>query len=723
MTFNVDTMSISPQIASLPNGTTARLLDNGMLHYEASLAGSAERYGRGETSHTIHVWWARRPHSAMRSLVFASLCQDNISEASAVLKQLGCRSVVSDSIVMKARRILETQYEHPPRLLDMFGGGGTIPMEAANLGAETYAIDANQLSVFIQQCNLVYSQECLSKDIGRIVKASGTRVLNQLTEETSLLFPLREKALLGYSPTSPYGYLWTYTLACPSCGYRLYLSKRPWLSRKKGRRKAIIIEDGKDKQSVRLGEVEEDYKTIGIWSSKNGTIQCTKCKTQYSGIDIRNCEEEIVALVRRADGIGKEFLPAVGGMLPSLAEMKDMEYSILKQLGADLPQSQLPHWSGIVNPAIYGVRTHADCFNRRQRLVLLLLIKVLKEEYARLKVELGETVSLYVISLLSSLVDQLADWNCRFSMWIPQNEQVGRAFCGPGVSMLWDYVETDPLLNGPANLWGKLQRIVAGIKSIPKFPYQVHIQQGYAQELPFPSDFFDAIVTDPPYYDNLYYNVLADFFYVWKRLLLDSIVPDLFTLPQTDSCRELVASTFRSGTSEKAHSDYCDQIRLALHEAERVLKLDGIFSFLYTHSSLKGWEAILKGYRDTNLLITSVQPLTIERRQRPRAMTSEAVNTCIVFVAHKTEKSKEKTSLVEVRRKLEEIYDTFAPNLQRIGWTDIDTAMAIFANGVGMLANAQSVEGSDTDAEALRAIESVVKHRLPSFSLRDRDPL
>jgi len=355
--------STSPQIAELPVGTTARLLDSGMLYYEASMAGSGERYGRGETSHTIHVWWARRPHSAMRSLVFTSLCKDKSADALLILKQLGCASVVPQWIVTKARKILEIQYDRPPRLLDMFGGGGTIPMEACNLGAETYAIDANQLSVFIQRCNLVYSQHFCAKDIGRIIRASGRRVLTQLAEETIPLFPLREQILVGYGPKSPYAYLWTYSMVCPSCGHRFYLSKRPWLSRKKGKRTAIIIENGDEKQSIKLGEAAENYRIDSVWCGNNGVVQCPKCNAKHTGIDIRQCQDEIVALVRRADEKGKEFLLATADALPPLAKIERMEHFVLRELGVDLPKSQLSRWSGIVNPAIYGVQTHADYFN------------------------------------------------------------------------------------------------------------------------------------------------------------------------------------------------------------------------------------------------------------------------------------------------------------------------------------------------------------------------
>ena len=716
--LEVDQTSTSPQIAPHPKGKELRLIDNGLLHYEASLAGYAERYGRGETSHTIHVWWARRPHSAMRALVFASLCKNTSRQADEVLKALPFND---PSAIMKARALLKFQYGgQPPRLLDMFGGGGTIPSESANLGAETYSIDSNEMSVFIQRCNLVYSQSAGSNDIQSLLRASGTRVIEQLSRETDPLFPLRKKNLAGYEADSVYGYFWTYSIACPSCAYKMFLIKRPWLSRKKGKNLAFVIQNSKSKQELLLQKCPENYKIDGVFVGRNGSIQCPKCKETHSSISIKKCSDEVIALLKPAKKTGKEFLAPIKNAMPTAEVIKNLEAATLRKLKAKLPESELPRWSGIVNPSIYGVETHADFVNPRQRLVLLLLIKALRDEHERLQANETKELATYIIGLLSSLIDQLVDWNCRLSMWIPQNEQVGRAFCGPGVSMLWDYIEMDSVLNGPANLWSKLDRIVTGAASISNYPCVPHVQKAYAQDLPFPDKFFDAVVTDPPYYDNIYYNVLADFFYSWKKILLSRIEPSLFSGVSTDCSRELVASKFRSKTVEKAHSDYCIQLTLALCEADRVMKDDGVFSFVYSHSSLRGWEAIVRAFRATSFRITSVQPLSIERKARPRAISSDAINTCITFVAHKTQSKRLPVSIIKLKMQLQECCAELAPQLLAVNWTEEDAALAVFANGVAMLVNAQRVTGTSDDIAALEELEATVHEKFPSFSVQNR---
>lgn len=364
-------LSPSPPLHPIPESANRRLIDEGLLHYEASLAGFAERYGRGETSHTIHVWWARRPHTAMRALVFASLCKTLTKQASEIMSRIGLSTSISDRSIEEARALISSQYDEPPVLLDMFGGGGTIPFEALNLGADTHAIDANELSVFIQKCNLVYSQKINSnKNIQQLIEECGTRVLIQLARETTPLYPRREfKAMEDARPV--FGYLWTYSIICEKCKYRFFILKRPWLSKKKGKRLAFVISNKKNGQLLTYKTVENDYKYPSVWSGKNGIVKCPKCQSVIDNVDTNRCNDEMVAMIRHAHGSGKEFIPVGQSAIPSQDLISEIEQRTLSELNAELPTSTLPVWSGIVNPALYGVRTHSDFLNPRQRTVLL----------------------------------------------------------------------------------------------------------------------------------------------------------------------------------------------------------------------------------------------------------------------------------------------------------------------------------------------------------------
>lgn len=697
-----------------------RLIDTGMLHYESSVAGYNERYHRGETSHTIHVWWARRPHSAMRSLVFSSLCKDKNDEAATTMAQLAMSC--DDEIVNKAKGILCSQYETMPRVLDMFGGGGTIPFEAKRLGLDSYSIDSNQLSVFIQRCNMLYADSINLKQAQKKIEAVGTEVLSNLKTRTEWLYPLRKE-----TSGEVFGYVWTYRITCPHCGHKSILSKRPWLSKKKGRRVGLVAsvnaEEKTEMLQVReLAETEEAFSSH--WERYTGIFYCPECKQRIDKVNVLECEDVMTTLIKKRAGAGKDFMNAVQeAAIPQALQIQEEEQRLLAKLEINLPDSELPVWSGIVNPALYGIKTHADFLNKRQRLVLLYLIDELAEQYVNLA---GQDMDMakFVIGALSSLIDQVVDWNCRLSMWIPQNEQVGRGFCGPGIAMLFDYAETDQVLSGPANLWDKLKRICKGVKSFENCTGKITIKHAHAQQLPYNNNFFDAIVTDPPYYDNIYYSILADFFYAWKKPLLQKIEPELFSANITDYNYELVASSRRVAEGQSAHEEYCKQLGKAFSEAARVLKQDGVFSFVYSHSSVNGWEAVIRAYRQSVFFISSVQPLSIERKGRPRAVLSQAVNTCVTIVARKSDDEKFPITLSEILDKTQEYIETFGVQLiETSGWTQADAGLAVIACVVGLLSNASGITDSMSDIDALLASAQIIKQVFPEFTIKVRDSL
>lgn len=708
----------SPIICDIPK-KDERLLDIGMLHYESSIAGYNERYHRGETSHTIHVWWARRPHSAMRSLVFASLCKDKSIEASTMMAQLAMSS--DNNLINKASNILKSQYSSTPKILDMFGGGGTIPFEAKRLGLDAYSMDANQLSVFIQRCNMLYADRINLKEAHKDIEIIGTTILNKLKSRSSWLYPLREE-----THEDVFGYIWTYRIMCPHCGYQSILSKRPWLSKKKNRNIGFVsaVDDinGLEKLHVQeLVKAEEIFSPH--WERYTGIYRCPQCKHIIRDINVLECEDVMTAIIKKKSGTGKDFIDIDQHIaIPNESIIRTEESLLLKKLKIELPKTNLPVWSGIVNPALYGIRTHSDFLNKRQRLMLLYLLDELLTQYAMIG-EKNENLAKFVVGILSSLIDQVVDWNCRLSMWIPQNEQVGRGFCGPGVAMLFDYAETDQVLAGPANLWQKLKRISNGVKSFEKCTGNITIDHAHAQRLPYQDKFFDAIITDPPYYDNIYYSILADFFYTWKKPLLQKIEPTLCTTKITDYHYELVASSRRVREGQSAHEEYCKQLGMAFSEAARVLKDDGIFSFIYSHSSINGWESVIRAYRQSKFFVSSVQPLSIERKGRPRAVLSQAVNTCVTIVARKSLNSKKPISMDDVLKKTQVYIDEFGkPLINTSGWTQPDAGLAVLACIVGLLANSSEIIKA-SDRDALIGAANTIKKVFPEFNIKVRDSL
>jgi putative DNA methylase len=232
----------------------------------------------------------------MRSLVYAALSGDTSADSYTTMADVGSGSVPPPMTLAVARSTIARQFTVAPKVLDMFGGGGTIPFEAALLGAEAHSVDCNELSVFLQKCLLAPPVA----DRGRfptLIRESGRRVLDRLAEKTVPLYPQRNKV---------FGYLWTYSYPCSSCGYRFLLSKRPWLSKKKGKRLALVTHKGISTDTTSIETVREDYESPTSWAGRNGTALCPKCGETHLGISVKNAKDQLVALVAFGERTGKE---------------------------------------------------------------------------------------------------------------------------------------------------------------------------------------------------------------------------------------------------------------------------------------------------------------------------------------------------------------------------------------------------------------------------------
>ncbi len=686
--------------------------DRELAFCHPGFVGAGERYGKGQTAHTIHVWWARRPHAAMRAVVFASLCRRSDPEALTMLKTLGGSVSLPPEPFKQAGQMVRDQWGGPPRVLDMFGGGGTIPIEALRLGAEVHSTDIHPLSVFIQRCLLNASQALSPAALSRQLDRSGKRVLQRLANDTTALYPLRPWAAT---------YLWTYAMACAGCGYRFFLTRRPWLSTRKG----IFLSLGKakaDAQTLLLSENGGSPLLASPWQGRSGTARCPCCGHPNRPC-IQDCSEHLAAQVRTLGKQGKRYESGTASALPDLGWMARKQERLLNEMDLELPGGRFSAWSGIVNPPLYGLDRPTRLFTPRQQLSLLFLIRALRQEHQQLISRRSRLVADCVIGFLSALIDQMIDWNCRLSTWIPQNEQVGRAFCGPGVSMTWDFAETDPVSQGPGNLWGKLRRIRQGAEGLADLAGLAEVIQAPAQALPFPAAHFDAVVTDPPYYDNLYYSVLAGFFFPWKRMALAPVQPALFAEPFPAVEGELVASARRGGGQEAAYRNYCQELGKALCEARRVLRPDGVFTMVYGHGAIWAWTALIHAFRQTDFYIQEVFPLNVERRARPRAMRSAARHICMAFLATPRAEARPRLGRDGFLKALQAlITGALGSRLAARDWSKGDIAAVLFSRAVALLANARPIPDLD-DLTALDQAQARLGERFNGFKIIRRKTL
>lgn len=446
-------------------------------------------------------------------------------------------------------------------------------------------------------------------------------------------------------------------------------------------------------------------------------LECPFCSHTIQQHDIRRNGTPFTILpVARCITMpnGKTYVPYHGDELPFLALIQDK----LSFLGEQLPATELPQWSGVTNPTVYGITKHSDLFTPRQLLVLLKLIRGLRVLYIKICQDHCPEIAKSIVACLSGLIDQLVDWNSSFSIWLPTNEQVGRSLAGPGLPMQWTFVEVDPVGRGPANLWDKLERIVQACETIPKFDSEPRVVLGSATYLDLPDSSVDVIITDPPYADNLYYSILSDCIYVWKRLCLHGIFPEDFSLTHAPTEQELVASTHRKGNSHDALMFYQDSLKAALSEGYRVLKSDGVLSLIFTHSTLDGWVAAFAAVLGAGLHIVTCWPFCIERKARPRGLAQGAIHASCVIVAVKTTQNTSCERLDDVEDKLSALRNL----LERDGWSSAEIGLAMFVQRAAWL-----LRSNDTGGYTLEGIRTILERCykqtrdvIPEFCLKLR---
>ncbi|MER8042921.1 DUF1156 domain-containing protein [Streptomyces sp. NPDC094032] len=673
-----------------------------------SEAGTSERYQRASSPHTVFTWWARRPFSTARELISASLDPDRPAGES--------------------------------RVLDPFVGGATFPLAGTRLGVEMYGMENNELAYFTAT-SLLDLGPSAGRQLRHLLMLEGRQVLDQLKVETGALYPARADNIICY--------FWSRSAACTGCGGEMPLQKRPWLSKKPGKQRAVVQRPDPATRSfdVRVVESPDDAALAGssAWSGRNA-LRCPFCGQDYDRQQtadlVRTDSADKLTAVARLDK-GKHFLPATrdggegeGEGADYIAEASAVAERMIKEdcaaLGLPVPDVGIPAWSGITNPTVYGHDTVASLFTERQLAVTIRLCRILNERQKGWEETYGERPAKAIAAFLSGLVDQLADWNSRLCMWISQNEQVGRGLSGPGMPMLWDFVEIDPLLLGPANLYGKLERIAAGVDEIPVPPDQAdqadqaghpdRITRGDSRSMPYPDGFFDAVVTDPPYYDNLYYSILADCIYPFKRMALIGCFPEVFGEPRTDSTRELSAAPRRQGSTEEAWAYFSTGMTRVLSEARRVVKPDGVITVCYAHSSVSGWSSLVAAYVRAGLTLTQLWPLTIERTHRPRSMRSAAINTSLVLVARPREAASALGRAGEAPG-VDELIDAAVARAAAADWPDDVAATLAFVSAVearlGRLTDEQ-LSRQDAVNAACREVAERVYARVPGFRFTTR---
>jgi putative DNA methylase len=637
-----------------------RLIEADFPLREVSEHSAREKNIRHGHISTLHIWWARRPLAASRTTALAALVPDSPDQREQLLSliaQLAPWEVVSRNdaggqhLLGRARELIRQAYSgRAPKVLDPFAGGGSIPLEALRLGCETYALDYNPVAVLILKAVLEFPQRYGQKLLEGVI-TWGIWVMEKARQELDCFYPADPDGSI------PVGYIWARTLPCqnPACGAEIPLMRQTWLAKKDKRKIALkLIPDHKARR-VEVEIVGADGRPINF-DPEEGTVSRAHVRCPLCGGTI---DDETTRRLFREGKSGQRMMAVVlhhpnrPGKTYRLPTERDLEAYHAAEAALEQKSAQLREQWGmdpvpdeeiitpcheVDRPPMYGMPTWGDLFNPRQRLALITFAEKVRHAHAAMLSQSAEQeFAKAVTTYLALAIGRLSDRNSVLCRVIPQTEAIGFTFTRQALPMLWDYIEMNPLTH-PSGWSALLEDSISNIAhltSIPPMEDLRQVQQGSATELPYPDNFFDAVLTDPPYYDNVNYSALSDFFYVWLKRTVGDLYPELFATPLTPKSEEIVQDPNRQGGREAARAFFEQRLTQAFREIHRVLKPDGIAVIVFAHKTTEAWETVINALLEAGLYMTASWPIHSEMQARLNAQETASLASSIYMVCRK----------------------------------------------------------------------------------------
>ena len=679
----------------------------------------------------LHLWWARRPLAAARAAVYAALVPADSRDAgddAAFFAQL-CRWDVPEGALQRAREeILAASGGRPPKVLDMFAGGGAIPLEAARLGCEATAVELNPVAHLIEKSMLEYPQRF--PDLADDIRTWGRLWVDRAWERLADLYPpvddgAGQGGLFGNSSKGrrPLAYLWTRTIPCPNpalAEHRVLLVRQTWLAHKKGRCIALRAVVDRPALDVRW-EVVEAANQEGLGfdpaaGSKRGEATCPICGAMVTaeyvkaeGIAGRMAIAPLAAVVLKPSGRGRDYLPAGSYPLPDDAECARR----LGELEVQPPEEPLvvgdSRW---FQPTFYGLTRFRDLFTPRQLLTLCTLAQGLHETHAEmLAADLAADRASAVATCLGLSFSRLSARSSTLTPWDVTNESLGSTFGRQAIPMVWDFAEAATFGGASADIGDFVETTAEILRDL------AHIQRATviratATVLPVPDASQDAIVTDPPYYDNISYADLSDFFYVWLKRSVGDLHPDDLSGKLTPKRNEVVVAPYRHGGSKHAARVFYEGLMAsAFLEAHRVLKPGAPMVCIYAHKTTLGWSSLVEALRKAGFTVTEAWPLDTEMTSALKANVASLASS-IFLVARKRSPQAGVGRLEDVGRELQAIVAERLHRLNEAGVSGSDLVIACVGAGLKAFTRYERVEQENGDELPAESFLMIVQTRV-----------
>jgi len=601
--------------------------------------------------------------------------------------------------------------EKLPAFHDPFAGGGAIPLEAQRLGLESYASDLNPVAVMINKAMIeippkfagqppvgprvpgdkqskLHEDWSGAKGLAEDVRRYGHWMREEAFKRIGHLYPKVRitdemvaerpdlKAYLGEELTV-IAWLWARTVKSPNPAFNrvdVPLAKSFVLSSKKGKEAYVdpIVENDNYRFEVRIGTPPADAKN-GTKTARGANFTCLLSGTPIQGNYIKeqgtsgNLSARLMAIVAEGKK-GRIYLPPSDKM-ECLAASTEPDWK---------PTSRLPDDPRNFWTLSYGLETYGDLFTSRQLVALTTFSDLVQE--ARNKVieeakasgitddgigiadgglgatAYGDALAMY----LSFAINKCSNLWSTITSWMSDRGAFRETFARQAIPMVWDFAEANPFSNSGGNFSTAVDKGRMAIEFVPKSGCGYASQNDAATQIVSTNK---VISTDPPYYDNIGYADLSDYFYVWLRRSLRAAFPNLFSTMAVPKTEELVATPYRHGSKDAAEKFFLSGMSLAMKQLAELGHPGFPVSIYYAFkqsetkegsTSSTGWETFLEAVIQSGFEIDGTWPMRTEGAGRLIAKGTNALASSVVLICKKRPPHTESISRRQFQRELRE---------------------------------------------------------------------
>ncbi|NYE70986.1 DUF1156 domain-containing protein [Microlunatus parietis] len=626
---------------------------------------------------TLHLWWARRPLAAARAVLFAQLVDDPSARPEefpteelqrkererlhGLIERLVVWENVRDEKLLEEARqeILKSTNGNPPPILDPFAGGGTIPLEAQRLGLEAHASDLNPVAVLINKALIEIPPKFrnqppvfpglaesefrdwkVAAGLAADVRAYGQWMRDQAEQRIGHLYP--KATLPDGTQATVIAWIWARTVTCPNpaCGIEMPLVRSWWLGKKKGKEAYIVptvVGDPTHPSRLRVKfEIGHDAvgpQIVGTMSGRQGGV-CVACDSVVSKDHIKS--------EGMAGRIGAALMAVVAEgsrQRTYLPPTQEHEHAAAVTRPHDVPDQELGHDPRNLWTPHYGLTKFSDLFTNRQLVALTTFSDLVTETRERVLADGGTPeYADAVATYLGIVVSRLTDYQSSITTWAsnPQMEILRNMFARQAIPMTWDFGEGNPFADSSGSLTKMAGAVANAVERLPASAGAVARQEDAQEAVSRPV----VLSTDPPYYDNIGYSDLSDFFYVWLRRSLRPVYPDLLATMLVPKAEELVANPYRHGGRDGAREFFEEGFRTVFARARVAATSEFPIAVYYAFKQSEadssgeastGWETLLEGMVRTGWAITSTWPMRTEGSGRMISIGSNALASSIVL--------------------------------------------------------------------------------------------